>query len=208
MIVVWGRNNSTNVKKVLWCLEEMELPYRSVALGGQYGGNQDADYLAMNPNGLIPCLRDDGSDLTLWESNTIVRYLSAQYGQATLWLSDATARAQAEKWMDWTLGLQGEPFRGVYLSLMRTPPERRDPALIERCTQTCDAAFGIVDNGLAQQIWLSGETCGIADIAFGPVAYALLNLEIAWTPRPHLQRWYQQLTARPAFKKIVMIPLS
>ncbi len=84
MITLWGRNNSTNVKKVLWTLEELELPYKQILAGGQHGGNRDADYLALNPNGLVPLLRDDETDVVLWESNTIVRYLAAQYGQKRL----------------------------------------------------------------------------------------------------------------------------
>lgn len=83
MITLWGRNNSTNVKKVLLTLEELELPYEQILAGREFGINHDADFLAMNPNGLVPLLRDDESDLILWESNAIVRYLAAQYGQKT-----------------------------------------------------------------------------------------------------------------------------
>ena len=101
MITLWGRNNSTNVKKVLWTLEELELPYNQILAGGQHGGNRDADYLALNPNGLVPLLRDDETDVVLWESNTIVRYLAAQYGQKRLWIDAPAARAVGEKWMDW-----------------------------------------------------------------------------------------------------------
>lgn len=78
MITLWGRNNSTNVKKVLLTLEELELPYEQILAGREFGINHDADFLAMNPNGLVPLLRDDESDLILWESNAIVRYLAAQ----------------------------------------------------------------------------------------------------------------------------------
>lgn len=81
MITLWGRNNSTNVKKVLLTLEELELPYEQILAGREFGINHDADFLAMNPNGLVPLLRDDESDLILWESNAIVRYLAAQYGK-------------------------------------------------------------------------------------------------------------------------------
>ncbi len=86
MITLWGRNNSTNVKKVLLTLEELELPYEQILAGREFGINHDADFLAMNPNGLVPLLRDDESDLILWESNAIVRYLAAQYGQKRLWI--------------------------------------------------------------------------------------------------------------------------
>ncbi|WP_016588545.1 glutathione S-transferase N-terminal domain-containing protein, partial [Yersinia pestis] len=86
MLTVWGRNNSTNVKKVLWCLEELGIPYQRIDVGGQYGKLNDPQYRALNPNGLIPCLQD--KDFILWESNTIVRYLAAQYGQNSLYLAD------------------------------------------------------------------------------------------------------------------------
>lgn len=208
MITVWGRENSTNVKKVLWCLEELGLDHQRIPAGGQYGLNRDPQYLAMNPNGLVPCLRDDETGLILWESHSIVRYLAAQYGQSTLWQVEPAARAVGEKWMDWTIGALTEPYRGVFISLVRTPPAQRDSALIERSIAECDALFSIVDGALAGQPWLSGEHFGLGDIAFGPVAYALLNLDIAWTEHPHLQDWYQRVSARPAFAKTVAIPLS
>ncbi len=99
MITVWGRENSTNVKKVLWCLEELELPYNRIPAGGKYGINHDADYLEMNPNGLVPCLRDDETGLVLWESNTIVRYLAAQYGRAVCgWKAPLSAPVAKNGW--------------------------------------------------------------------------------------------------------------
>lgn len=100
MITLWGRNNSTNVKKVLLTLEELELPYEQILAGREFGINHDADFLAMNPNGLVPLLRDDESDLILWESNAIVRYLAAQYGQKRLWIDSPARRAEAEN--GWT----------------------------------------------------------------------------------------------------------
>lgn len=206
MITVWGRENSTNVKKVLWCLEELGLAYQSIPAGGQYGLNHSPDYLAMNPNGLVPCLRDD--DLTLWESNTIVRYLAARYGEGSLWAASPAQRASGEKWMDWSIATLSGPYRDVYISLIRTAPEQRDPAVIERGQQGCEAAFAILDAALEHQTWLGGEHFGPGDIALGPFIYGLFNLEIDWTPRPHLQRWYQQLCDRPAFSKVVMLPLS
>ena len=73
MITLWGRRNSANVQKVLWALHELDLPYRRERVGGSFGGNRDADFLAMNPMGLVPVIRD--GDVTMFESNAIVRYL-------------------------------------------------------------------------------------------------------------------------------------
>jgi glutathione S-transferase len=100
MITLWGRNNSTNVKKVRWVLEELDLPYQQILAGLEFGLNHDPDYLAMNPNGLVPLLKDETTDIVLWESNTIIRYLAAQYGQDRLWVESPAERAQGEN--GWT----------------------------------------------------------------------------------------------------------
>ncbi|HHG9497766.1 TPA: glutathione S-transferase family protein [Citrobacter farmeri] len=208
MITLWGRNNSTNVKKVLWTLEELELPFNHILAGGQFGLNHDADYLAMNPNGLVPLLRDDESDLLLWESNTIVRYLAAQYGQKRLWVEDPARRAEGEKWMDWANQTLSPAHRVVLFGLVRTPPEQRDSAAIDAGAKRCDELFAILDAALANQLWFSGNEFGTGDIAIAPFVYNLFNVGLTWTPRQHLERWYQQLSERPAFRKTVMIPVS
>lgn len=208
MITVWGRDNSTNVKKVLWCLEELGVAYHSIPAGGKFGKTHDAEYLAMNPNALVPCIHDDATDLTLWESNTIVRYLAAQYGKDSLWVAQPAARARGEKWMDWVGTTLAGPHRGVFFSLVRTPVEQRDAKLIADSIAQCNTLFAMVDAELAKQPWLGGDAFGAGDIALGPIVYNLLNLDIQWDDFPNVQRWYQQLTQRPAFKKVVMIPLS
>ncbi|HFZ8995170.1 TPA: glutathione S-transferase family protein [Citrobacter freundii] len=208
MITLWGRNNSTNVKKVLWTLEELGLPYTQILAGGQHGLNKDAEYLAMNPNGLVPLLRDDETDLLLWESNAIVRYLAAQYGKDLLWVDSPARRAEGEKWMDWANQTLSPAHRVVLFGLIRTPAEQRDRAAIDAGIEHCDRLFGLLDQALASQRWFSGEAFGTGDIAIAPFVYNLFNMGLNWTPCPHLERWYQQLTGRPAFVKTVMIPVS
>ncbi|MTH47644.1 glutathione S-transferase family protein [Intestinirhabdus alba] len=208
MITLWGRNNSTNVKKVLWTLEELDLPCQHIPAGGRFGLNHDADYLAMNPNGLVPLLRDDERDLLLWESNTIVRYLAAQYGQGRLWIDAPARRAEGEKWMDWANQTLAPAHGVIVLNLVRTPPEKRDREAIDDAVRRCDALLAIPDEALAKRRWLSGDDFGPGDIAVAPFVYNLLNVGLSWTPRPHLARWYQQLSERPAFRKVVMIPVS
>ncbi|HHC0551258.1 TPA: glutathione S-transferase family protein [Salmonella enterica] len=208
MITLWGRNNSTNVKKVLWTLEELELPYDQILAGGKFGVNQDADYLAMNPNGLVPLLKDDETDLLLWESNAIVRYLAAQYGQNRLWVDNPARRAEGEKWMDWANQTLSPAHRVILMGLVRTPPEKRDQAAIEAGIEKCDGLFALLDDALARQPWFSGDNFGTGDIAIAPFVYNLLNVGLKWAPRPNLERWYQQLTERPAFRKVVMIPVT
>lgn len=206
MLTVWGRNNSTNVKKVLWCLEELALGYERIDVGGQYGKLNEPLYRAMNPNGLIPCLQDE--DFILWESNTIVRYLAAQYGENRLYLADARQRAEAEKWMDWVTASVVEPFKAVFIGLIRTPPEQQDKAKIAQGIEQLNRLMTIADSALAQQVYLSGDKFGIGDIPLGCLAYAWFNLSITRPELPHLQRWYQSLTQRAAFQKVIAIGLS
>ncbi|MBW5810511.1 glutathione S-transferase family protein [Yersinia kristensenii] len=206
MLTVWGRNNSTNVKKVLWCLEELGLSYKRIDAGGQYGQLNDPLYRSLNPNGLIPCLQDD--DFILWESNTIVRYLAAQYGASTLYLPDAKQRAAAEKWMDWATSSIAAPFKTVFIGLVRTAPELQDQAQIAHGIMQWNTLMAIADETLSKQTYLSGDKFGIGDIPLGCLAYAWFNLSLERPELPHLQRWYQHLTERAAFQKVIDIGLS
>ncbi|AJI81379.1 putative glutathione S-transferase-family protein [Yersinia enterocolitica] len=206
MLTVWGRNNSTNVKKVLWCLEELGVSYERVDVGGQYGKLNDPLYRSLNPNGLIPCLQD--GDFILWESNTIVRYLAAQYGDNALYLPEAKQRAAAEKWMDWATSSVVEPFKAVFIGLVRTAPELQDKAKIAHGIDQLNALMTIADEALSKQTYLSGDKFGIGDIPLGCLAYAWFNLPIERPELPHLQRWYQSLTHRAAFQKVIDIGLS
>jgi glutathione S-transferase len=86
MLTIWGRVNSINVQKALFCLEETGVAYDRIDAGLAFGVNLTDDYLAMNPNGLVPTLRD--GDLVLWESNVIVRYLAARYSAGRMWRED------------------------------------------------------------------------------------------------------------------------
>ena len=193
-------------KKVLWCLEELGVSYERVDVGGQYGKLNDPLYRSLNPNGLIPCLQD--GDFILWESNTIVRYLAAQYGDNALYLPEAKQRAAAEKWMDWATSSVVEPFKAVFIGLVRTAPELQDKAKIAHGIDQLNALMTIADEALSKQTYLSGDKFGIGDIPLGCPAYARFNLPIERPELPHLQRWYQSLTHRAAFQKVIDIGLS
>src|SRR5215510_7234273 len=129
MIKIWGRNTSVNVQKVMWAVGELELPHERIDVGGAFGKNDEPAYLAMNPNGLVPTLEEDG--FVLWESNAIVRYLAAKYGAGKLEPADLRERASAGRWMDWQLSVCAPAIHGLFWGLIRTPPEKRDHAHIE-----------------------------------------------------------------------------
>lgn len=206
MLKVWGRANSTNVKKVLWCADELGLAFERIDAGGEFGVVNDPEYRALNPNGLIPCLQDD--DLVLWESNAIVRYLMAQYGSAPLAAQTPAGRAAADKWMDWATSALTTPFRDVFLNAVRLPPEQRDSAVRAQGIAQCSALLAHADAVLADQPWLSGQALGMGDIPLGCMMYAWFEMPIERPTLSHLERWYQRLTEREAFQRQVMTPLT
>lgn len=206
MLRIWGRTNSVNVKKVLWCADELGIDYQRTDAGGQFGLVDEADYRRMNPNGLVPCIEDDG--LILWESNTIVRYLCAKHGQGTLYADDPAQRAAADKWMDWTTSTLVVPFRAVFWNLVRMPAERRDDAAVEGGRGTCASLLPMVDRALAERPFLSGSQFGMGDIPLGCFMYGWYEMPIERPALPNLDAWYQRLATRPAYRKHVMIPLT
>lgn len=104
---------------MLWCCGELGIPFRRYDAGGLFGGIREAEYLALNPMGLVPTSSDGG--FVLWESNAIVRYLSAEYGSGTLWPDDNKERALADKWIDYGLSTLFPAFRDALVGLNHTP---------------------------------------------------------------------------------------
>jgi len=206
MLTIWGRNNSTNVKKVLWCAEEIGLAYEWIPAGGSFGLTADPEYRALNPTGLVPTIRD--GDFVLWESNAIVRYLSGRYADGTLAPSEPTVRAAADRWMDFATSSLAGPFRDVFWGTVRTPPEKRDLAAIDAGREKCGALLAIVDQALSRQRWLSGTEFGMGDIPLGCLAYGWFEMPIERPDLPHLAAWYERLKEQPAYQKAVMIGLS
>lgn len=205
MLKIWGRHNSSNVRKVLWCAEEIAVPYESIQVGGAFGGTQSPEYRAMNPNGLVPLIEDHG--LPLWESNTIVRYLCAKQA-SDFYPSDLQARANAEKWMDWTTSTLADPFKAVFWGIVRTPADQQNWDSINAGRQACIDALKTVEQALAEEPYLSGQAFGMGDIPLGCFIYAWFEMPIERPAMPHLEAWYQRLQQRPAYRKAVMTALT
>ncbi len=207
MLKVWGRKNSSNVRKVLWCAEELALPYSREEAGGAFGVVDSPAYRALNPNGRVPMIEDDG--FVLWESNAIVRYLAARYGSDTAWYqTDVCVRAQADKWMDWTTSTFAGPFRDLFWGILRTPAEHQDWVLINAARKTCAELLSIVDQALSEKPYLSGDEIGMGDIPLGSFIYAWFEMPIERPSMPHLEAWYERLKLRPCYRHAVMTALT
>ena len=206
MLRLWGRRNSINVQKVLWCLGELELRYERIDAGLGFGVNDTPEFLALNPNGLVPVIDDGG--FVLWESNVIVRCLAERYGSGSLCPTDMRERYDGERWMDWQVAQLWAAMRPVFLGLVRTPPERRDHAAIEKGIGDCERVFGILDRHLAGRPFVGGVRLTMADIPVGVTAHRWYLLNVARTEFPNMRRWYEDIVARPAFRDNVNAPLS
>ncbi len=206
-IKLWGRYSSSNVQKVVFALEELGLAYEQENRGGAFGGLDDPAYLAMNPNGLVPVLRD--GDLLLWESSAIVRYLAARYGAGTLWPIDPVVRAEADKWTDWTLStLQPQGIGQLFLNVVRTPPAQQKPEAIAAATANATRLYGMLDRHLADRVYILGDTLTYADVIAGQQLYRWMNMPFERPSLPNLEAWYARLCQRPAYTKAICIPFD
>ena len=208
MLKIWGRANSVNVQKVLWCCDELGLPFQRIDAGLQFGRVNDPDYRELNPNGQVPCLEDGA--FVLWESNSILRYLAMQYGaSSSLYPSEPKLRASIDRWLDWSISTLAPAERPVFLTLVRTPADDRDMIALAANLKTLVARWKIVDAHLQGRFHMEGDRFTIADIVLGAFAKRWFGVEGIDRPAmPSLQRWYQRLTQRAPFKKYIDLPLT
>lgn len=206
MLKIWGRTNSINVQKVLWCCGEIGLEYSRIDAGLAFGVNNTPEYKAMNPNGLVPTIEEDG--FILWESHAIVRYLARRHATATLWPTDARTAADADRWMEWYSTTLWLDVRPIFHTLVRTAPEKRNMAAVEDHRKKLAANFEIVDKQLAQREYLAGQAFTIADIPMAVAAYRWFNLPLERPAMANVERWYQRICQRPAFRQHCMLPLT
>jgi glutathione S-transferase len=207
MIRIWGRNTSVNVQKVMWAIGELNLPHERIDVGGSFGKNKEPAYLAINPNGLVPTLEEDG--FFLWESNSIVRYLAAKYGAGGLAPSDLRERARASSWMDWQLSVAAPAITPMFWGLIRTPPEKRDHAAIDASRDKTTAAMKMLDAQRAKTAFVAGDKLSMGDIPVALMAFRFLRLVPEQRGLDNLERWFAGIEQRPVFKQHVLaIPFA
>lgn len=204
MLKVWGRRSSMNVQKVMWLIGELNLPHEHIPAGGRFGRLDEPAFLALNPHGRVPVIED--GEVAVWESHAILRYLAARYARGRFWSDDAAARSQVDRWMDWSqTTLQPAFIDGVFWAYVRTPPSRRDPALIERNVRRCGEVFQRLDALLARESMLAQQEPTLADIPIAVNFYRYFELDIRRPQLPHIEAWYARLQQRPAYREHVMV---
>jgi glutathione S-transferase len=204
---IWGRTNSINVMKVLWGCAELGVAHERIDAGGTFGGLKTPEYLAKNPNALIPVLEEDG--FVLWESNAILRYLGATHANGSpLWPADARTRAIADQWMDWQQTTAQAAIGPAFVQMYRTPPEKRDDSVIRRSLERSAETFAILEAHLARRPYVTGEAFTLGDIPIGCVVYRYLHMPIERRELPALASYHQRLLARPGYATHIAVGVS
>jgi glutathione S-transferase len=218
-IRLWGRISSLNVRKAVWAAQELGLDFQRTDAGAAYGVTTTPEYQAKNPNGLVPLL--EIGDFTLWESNTIVRYLCARYGdtERNFYPTELEPRFDAERWMDWqqtTFNRAGGP---AFIQLVRTAAEARNAEAIQQSVAATEPLLVLLDTHLQRHAFMGGDSFGMADIPLGCEmhrwwgmrtaqfdAYGVTRQELQ--AFPNVQRWFGQLLQRPASRGVLDVILS
>ena len=199
MIKIWGRNTSSNVQKAMWAVGELKLPCERIDVGGAFGKTKDPFYLTMNPNSLVPTLEEEDG-FTLWESNSVVRYLAARHGGG-LEPADPKVRARAHQWMDWQLSVIGPAITPVFWGMIRTPPEKRDQSAIDTGKEKTTAAAKIMDAQLGKTRFMAGDAFSYGDIPVGVMIRRYMELVPERPAMPNLERWFGEISARASFQE-------
>lgn len=210
MLKIWGRSTSSNVQKVLWLCAEAGIAYEQEQVGGPFGRTREPFYLAMNPNAVVPTIDDDG--FTLYESNAIMRYLANKHEAFDLYPNELRARADCERWLDWSTAALAPAITPAFWGLIRTAAEQRDRVAVLASGQKTFQMLEIVNARLADRDYLCGQSFTIGDIPSAIQTYRWYELpfELVNYQRPelpNLRRWYERMLDRPAFRQTVVYPL-
>ena len=206
MLKIWGRISSINVKKVVWCVQELGLPFERTDIGGAFGLTKTPEALQRNPNAQIPVIDDDG--FVLWESNVIVRYLCKKHALGTLYPTDSQAQFNAERWMDWQQTTFNPAGRNAFWHLIRLPEAQRSTALIQQSISATEPLLDMLEALLGQSAFVAGDPFTMADLPLACEVHRWSGLPIAHPVRPNINRWYTLLQARPGARGVLDLTLS
>lgn len=199
---ILGKASSINVRKVLWLCAELGLDYQHEAWGSGERDTQVPEFIALNPNAMVPVLLD--GDFVLWESNSICRYLAARQGRSDLLPTEPQARARVEQWMDWQAGELNNSWRYAFMSLVRKSPAHTDPQALASGIQNWNRHMQMLEQQLARSTgaFVTGDQFTLADIVLGLSTHRWLMAPIDAALRPQLPRvqaYYEELSKLPGF---------
>ncbi|KVL76574.1 glutathione S-transferase family protein [Burkholderia ubonensis] len=199
MLHILGKIPSINVRKVLWLCAELDLPFEREDWGSGFRSTDDPAYLALNPHGLVPVIKDDG--FVLWESNTIIRYLANRYGGEALYPAEPQARARVDQWIDWQASDLNRSWVFAFQGLVRKSPDHQDPDGIAKSISDWTKHMRVLNAQLdATGAFVAGERFTLADIPIGLSVNRWFGTPFEHPDFPAITRYVERLAARPGFE--------
>jgi glutathione S-transferase len=196
MIEILGKTASINVRKVLWTCTELNLPFTREDWGSGFRSTQTPEFLALNPNALVPVIKD--GDFVLWESNSIIRYLAGRYGGEPLYPADPLARARVDQWMDWQATDLNRSWSYAFLGLVRQSAAHQDAQEIERSIGQWTHHMRILDARLQETgAFVAGASFSLADIAVGLSVNRWLGTPFEKPELAAVNAYFERLSERP-----------
>ncbi|MCF5703477.1 glutathione S-transferase family protein [Pseudomonas syringae] len=199
MLRILGKASSINVRKVLWTCAELQIPFTREDWGSGFRSTNTPQFLALNPCAMVPVIED--GDFTLWESNSIIRYLVSRYGDAQLYPSEPMARARVDQWIDWQASELNRSWSYPLMSLVRKSPDYQDSAALATGIEQWSKNMQILDRQLQSTgAYVSGEVFSLADIPIGLSVNRWFETPLAHPHLPAVSAYYDRLNQRNGYR--------
>ena len=191
----------SSATRIHWALEELEMPYEKKKIDLAKGEQKAPEYLAMNPNGKVPLVVEDG--VAIYESLAILIYLGERYGvDKGLFPKPGMERAESLTWLCWAQGtLADAGGRMMRNTSERFPEDERNAKAGENAKQELHKALGIVESALEGKEYLVGGKFSYADLAVAGFVPFLARLGADLSSFKNIQAWSARCTARPALAR-------
>ena len=197
MLRILGRVTSINVRKVLWAAGEMGIEYEREDWGKPVRDPNVPGFLALNPNGTVPVIIDDG--FALWESGAILRYLAEKTG-SDLWPSDARERALVDQWLTWQGTELNPSWAYIVPAKLRNDPPDPDPERLAAAAAKWTRTMRILEGQLERGDYVANGRFSLADIVIGLSVHRWKSVQFDKPDLPAVDAHYARMQARPAGK--------
>lgn len=205
MLQIWGRANSINVQKVMWAVGELGLEHVHHNVGGNAGGLDTPEFIAMNPHRTIPVIDDNGT--VVWESGAVLRYLTAKYGSGGLWPEDPAERAAVDQWAEWTHTTLQPYFLRLFQAVAKTPQRNQNVQRVLNISQRVEALYQRLEARLEGRSFIAGDRFTFGDIPAGSTLYRYYKMDVPGRPAlPNVMAWHERLREREAYRQHVEVP--
>jgi glutathione S-transferase len=182
--------------RTLWMAKELGLDYEHVKLDFATGETRTPAHLALNPNGQIPVIDDDG--FVLWESMAINLYLAKKYSLGRLYPSRLEDEARAWQWSFWGMTEVERPVLTAFFNRAILPEDKRDAAAADAAERTLAQPMRVLDDTLGRSANLLGDNFTVADLNVASILSWARPAQIDMGPFPKVAEWLKNCAERPA----------